>query len=129
MFVVTSRYHSLTVNEWYRLGIAVTNTPRPVGLRSESELFDLRGLRGYGQPLAIALHKNIGPGKMLAGFPVISRADFIVGAGDHGSFAEHTDFHVAQRGGVYVAAFDFSGSLGLSLALAVRRDGDPVICH
>ena len=51
-------------------------------MRGESELLDLRGLRGHSQPLAIALHKNISPHVMVAGFLAVSHDDFIVGAGD-----------------------------------------------
>ena len=97
--------------------------------KEESELLDQRGLRGDSQPLAIALHKNISPHVMVAGFLAVFHGDFIVGAGDHGSVAEDADFHVAQRGGGYVGRLDLSGSLGLGLALAVRANGDPVICH
>jgi hypothetical protein len=64
---------------------------------------------------------------MVGGFFAVFHGDFIVGAGDHGSVAEDADFHLAQRGGVYVGGYYLGGSLGLGLAFAVRGGGDPII--
>ena len=97
--------------------------------RGEGELLDQRGLRGHSQPFAIALHKDISPHVMIAGCLAVLHGGFIVGACDHSCVAEDAHFHVAQRGGGCVGGLDLSDSLSLGLALAVRGDGDSVICH
>src|ERR1700751_4412088 len=64
---------------------------------------------------------------MVRRFLAIFHGRFVVRAGDHGSVAEDADFHLAQRGGVYVGGYYLGGSLGLGLAFAVRGGGDPII--
>src|SRR5580704_2708138 len=66
---------------------------------------------------------------MVGRFLTVFYGGLIVGAGDHGSVAEHSDFHVTQRGRVYVGGLYLGGPFGLGLALAVRSDGHPVICY
>src|SRR5260370_667266 len=72
------------------------------GLQGESKLLDVRSLRGYSQPPAIALHKNISPDIMVAGFLAVFQGDFIVGACDHGKkSSDHyvwTDVFVKRNG-------------------------------
>src|SRR5882762_5308780 len=82
-------------------------------------LLELSGLRCHSQPLALALHKNISPHIMAGGSLAVYCGGLLVGPGNHGSEAEDADLHVAQRGRLYVAGLDLSGSLGLGLALAV----------
>jgi hypothetical protein len=92
-------------------GVAVFTSRR---LRDEGELLDLRGLRGHSQPLAIALHKNISPDAVVAGFLAVFHGDFVVGA---------------HCGRVSVGGLDLSRSFSFRLALAVRSDGGSVIGH
>ena len=59
------------------------------------DLLDERSLRGDSHPLSVAVHKNISPDVMVAGFLATLDGDFIICTRDHSSVTEDTHLHVA----------------------------------
>jgi hypothetical protein len=64
---------------------------------------------------------------MVGGRLPICQGGSIVRAGDRRGVAEDADFHSAHRDRTWVSRLDLRGSLDPGLALALRRDGDPVV--